>query len=365
VDLVTVVLFVIGLGLLVVGAESLVRGASRLALAAGISPLVVGLTVVAFGTSSPEMAVSVGAALDDKTDIAVGNVVGSNIFNVLLILGLCALVSPLVIAWKLIRSEVPVMIGVSMVLWLFVWNGELVRWEAALLFAGLVAYVTWAIVQSRRESAAAQQESAPGAEPPATPSPWYVNVGYIVAGLAMLVLGSRWLVNGAVEFARELGLSELVIGLTIVAAGTSLPEVATSVIATYRGEREIAVGNVVGSNIFNILGVLGLTGLVSGGGLPVGDMVRTVDVPVMLLAAALCLPVFFSGRSLMHRWEGGMFVALYGVYVAYLVWNASDGGAPGWYVDIARYGLVPLTGAVVLMVAWFDRHLPNPEFATD
>jgi len=359
----TIVMLVAGLVLLVLGAEGLVRGASRIALAAGISPLVVGLTVVAFGTSSPEMAVSVSAARNGSSDIAIGNVVGSNIFNILLIVGVCALVLPLVISWRLVRLEVPLMIAVSVLLWLFILDGELARWEAAILFAGLIGYTAWAIRASRKESAAAQEMSAPGAEPPSMPSPWYVNVAYVIGGLVFLVLGSNWMVDSAVEIAESFGLSELVIGLTIVAAGTSLPELATSILATLKGERDIAVGNVVGSNIFNILGVLGLSGLVGSDGLQTSDFVRNVDIPVMILVAAVCLPVFFSGRNLMHRYEGFAFVAAYVVYVTYLVWNSSDGGVPGWYTGTVWFALVPLAVVLVLVTAWNDRHHLIPEEA--
>jgi cation:H+ antiporter len=359
----TIVMLAAGLILLVAGAEGLVRGASRIALSAGISPLVVGLTVVAFGTSSPELAVSVSAVRSGSSDIAIGNVVGSNIFNILLIVGLCALVVPLVISWRLVRLEVPLMIGVSVLLWVFVLDGEIARWEAGILFAGVVGYTVWAIRASRKESAAAQEMSAPGAEPPDTPSPWYVNIGYVVGGLVFLVVGSNWMVDSAVEIAESFGLSELVIGLTIVAAGTSLPELATSVLATIKGERDIAVGNVVGSNIFNILGVLGLSGLVAKTELQASSFVQDVDVPVMILVAAICLPVFFSGRNLMHRYEGFCFVVAYLLYVTYLVWNSSDGGAPDWYTTLIWFALVPVAVVAVLVTAWRDRHRPIPEEA--
>jgi cation:H+ antiporter len=359
----TVIMLIAGLVLLVAGAEGLVRGASRIALAAGISPLVVGLTVVAFGTSSPEMAVSVAAVRGGVSDIAIGNVVGSNVFNILVVVGVCALVLPLVISWRLVRLEVPLMIGISALLWVFVRDGELARWEAAILFAGAIGHTVWAIRASRKEGAAAQEASAPGAEPPAVPSPWYVNVAYVIGGLTLLVVGSNWMVDSAVEIAESFGLSELVIGLTVVAAGTSLPELATSVLATIKGERDIAVGNVVGSNIFNILGVLGLSGLVADGGLQASSFVRDVDVPVMILVAAICLPVFFSGRNLMHRYEGLGFVLAYVAYITYLVWNSSDGGAPGWYADVIWFALVPLAVVMVLVTAWRDRHHPIPEEA--
>jgi cation:H+ antiporter len=356
----TIVMLLVGIVLLVAGAEGLVRGASRIALSAGISPLVVGLTVVAFGTSSPEMAVSVSAVRSGATDIAIGNVVGSNIFNILLVVGLCALVVPLVISWRLVRIEVPLMIGISILLWLFVLDGDLSRWESAVLFGGLIGYTVWAIRASRKESAAAQKMSAPGAAPPSSPSPWYVNVVYVVGGLVLLVVGSNWMVESAVEIAQNFGLSELVIGLTIVAAGTSLPELATSVIATIRGERDIAVGNVVGSNIFNILGVLGLSGLVSANALEASSLVRSVDIPVMILVAAICLPVFFSGRNLMHRYEGFGFIVAYMLYVTYLIWSSAEGGAPDWYTSMIWFVLVPLSVIVVLGTAWRDRRLPIP-----
>ena len=347
----TIMTLVAGLILLVAGAEGLVRGASRIALSVGISPLVVGLTVVAFGTSSPEMAVSVSAVRGGASDIAIGNVVGSNVFNILVVLGMCTLVVPLVISWRLVRLEVPLMIGVSILLLVFVLDGEIARWEAAILFAGVIAYTVWAIRASRKESAAAQEVSAPGAEPPDTPSPWYVNLGYVAVGLVLLVVGSNWMVRSAVEIAEGFGLSELVMGLTIVAAGTSLPELATSLLATIKGERDIAVGNVVGSNIFNILGVLGLSGLVGRNELRASSFVQDVDVPVMILVAAICLPVFFSGRNLMHRYEGFAFIAAYLLYVTYLVWNSSDSGAPSWYVPAVWFVLVPLAVVVALITA--------------
>jgi cation:H+ antiporter len=324
---------------------------------------VVGLTVVAFGTSSPEMAVSVSAARSGATDIAVGNVVGSNIFNILLIVGLCALVIPLVISWRLVRIEVPIMIGVSVVLWLFVLDGELGRWDSAVLFASLIGYTVWAIRASRKESAAAQDMSAPGAGPDKAPTSWYVNVAFVLGGLVLLVVGSNWMVNSAVEIATALGLSELVIGLTIVAAGTSLPELATSVIATIRGERDIAVGNVVGSNIFNILGVLGLSGLVSTNALEASPLARNIDIPIMILVAAFCLPIFFSGRNLMHRYEGFGFVVAYGLYVTYLIWSSSETGAPSWFTNTIWFVLIPIAVVVVLGTAWRDRHQPIPEDA--
>jgi K+-dependent Na+/Ca+ exchanger-like protein len=235
----TIVLFIAGLVALVGGAELLVRGASRIASALGISPLVVGLTVVAFGTSSPELAVSVGAAFNGQADIAVGNVVGSNIFNVLFILGLSALIAPLVVAQQLIRLDVPLMIGCSLLLLVFALDGTVGRAEGALLFAGIVAYTGFLVWQSRRETDPAVVAEYAEAYPASAARRWLLDGGLIVIGLGLLVVGADWLVGAAVTFARQLGVSELVIGLTVVAAGTSLPEVAASVVAALKGEHVV------------------------------------------------------------------------------------------------------------------------------
>ncbi|MCS6925894.1 MAG: calcium/sodium antiporter, partial [Candidatus Binatia bacterium] len=247
----TFVLLFFGLGSLLIGAELLVRGASRLAAASGISPLVIGLTVVAYGTSSPEIAVSVMSALAGQGDITVGNVVGSNIFNVLCILGLSALLVPLVVSRQLVWLEVPLMIGISCVLLLFALDGRLGRFEGMILCIGAVAYTAFSIHYGRKENSREEVSLAQTgvAKPGSTKSTLLTDCAAIVTGLALLVLGSHWFVQGAVAVARFLGVSDLIIGLTIVAAGTSLPEIATSLLASVRGERDIAVGNVVGSNI--------------------------------------------------------------------------------------------------------------------
>jgi cation:H+ antiporter len=309
---VTVGLFVLGLVLLIGGSEMLVRGASRLATAVGVSPLVVGLTVVAFGTSAPELAVSVQSALAGQSGLAVGNVVGSNILNVLLILGLSAVILPLTVAQQLIRLDVPLMIAASLLFFVFALDGVLGRGESGLLFAGAAAYTVFCIRQSRKESARVQQEYA---EEFADPAPGKHGRGYVVGqfaliagGLLLLLLGARWLVDGAVTFARQLGVSELIIGLTIIAIGTSLPEIATTVMASLRGERDIAVGNVIGSNLFNLLVVIGVTGIVAPAGVTVPAAALRFDIPVMIAVAVACLPVFFSGGRI-ARWEGGLFLA--------------------------------------------------------
>jgi cation:H+ antiporter len=346
----TVLFFVLGIAALVLGAEMLVRGASRLALAFGISPLVVGLTVVALGTSSPELAVSVRSALAGQADLAVGNVVGSNIFNVLLILGVSAAITPLLVNQQLIRQEVPVMIGASVLFWGLAANGTLGRGEAVFLLLLFVAYTGFVIVQSRREQAAIRAEYDEAfAVPSGWDRHWAVQVLLVVAGLVLLVLGARWLVDAAVAFARYLGVSELVIGLTVVAAGTSLPEVATSILAAVRGERDIAVGNAVGSNILNILGVLGAAGVASPQGLAIAPAVLAFDLPVMVAVAVACLPVFFTGREI-ARWEGVLFLAYYAAYTAYLVLYAQRHDALGPFSAVMAGYVLPLTAVTLLVL---------------
>lgn len=356
----TLLLFMAGLLALIAGAELLVRGASKLALSFGLSPLVVGLTIVAFGTSAPEMAVSAGAVLDGKTDLAIGNVVGSNIFNVLFILGLSALITPLVVNIQLIRQEVPIMIGASLLLLVLTLDGGLSWLDAAMLMALMLGYTGFLIVQSRTESASANEEYAAEVRP-AAPGNWDARLPMqlvlIVVGLALLVLGADWLVSAAVTFAKSLGVSDLVIGLTIVAAGTSMPEVATSVMAAIKGERDIAVGNVVGSCVFNILGCLGLAGLLAGDtGLVVPAAVQNFDIWVMLAVALACLPVFMTGREI-ARWEGAVFLLYYAAYVAYLIQAAQQHDALGAYSAAMLGFVLPLT--VVTLIVVLIRRAPS------
>ncbi len=335
-----------GLVLLVIGADLLVKGAARLATSFGVPALVVGLTVVAFGTSAPELAVSVKAAYSGQAELAVANVVGSNIFNVLFILGLAALISPLVISQQLIRQDVPIMVAVSVVAVIMVWDGNIGKVEAAFLAVGLVTYTVFLFVQGRRsnpESAGSEVD-----ELLVEKAPVWKNILLVIGGLTLLVLGARWLVQSAVELATAWGVNEAVIGLTIVAAGTSLPEVVTSVVATIRGERDIAVGNVVGSNIFNILCVLGISGLFSPTPLLAGEQLASLDVPVMLGVALLCLPLFFTGASL-SRLEGGLFFTLYIAYVWLLIAISLSLN----YLDVLQntilMGLFPLVAIFVMV----------------
>jgi len=356
-SLMTIVYLIAGLVLLVAGAEVLVRGAGKLAAQFGIPPLIIGLTVVAFGTSAPETAVSVQAALDGKGDLAIGNVVGSNIANVLFILGLTALIAPLVVSRQIIRLDVPIMIGASLLTWALAWDGSLSRLDGALLFAGILAYTAFLIISSRRDkTVAADDEFATEFGLNEAPKPYagLINLGLIVVGLVLLVSGSNFLVEGAVSLARALGLSELVIGLTVVAVGTSLPELATSVMAAIKGERDIAVGNIVGSNIFNLLCVLGLASLVSPSAIPVAANALAFDFPVMIAVAIACLPIFFNGHCI-NRWEGAVFIGYYALYTAYLVLHST---AAPWLgaLQQAMYSFVlPLTAITLLVIgarAW-------------
>jgi cation:H+ antiporter len=312
----------VGLVALVIGAEILVRGASRLAAAFGISPLVIGLTVVAFGTSSPELAVSVQSAYNNSADVAIGNVVGSNIFNILLILGISSIITPLIVHQQLVRLDVPLMIGLSFLLYLFGMDGSIGRMEGLVMFLGLLVYIAYGIRKSRKENQEVQEEYAEEYGPKKNgANTTLVNVAFIAAGLGLLVLGSNWLVTGAVSLARLFNVSDLVIGLTIVAIGTSMPEVATSVMAALKNERDIAVGNAVGSNIFNILCVLGLSAFASPDGLPVAETAIRFDIPVMIAVAVATLPILFTG-NLISRWEGGLFLVYMLAYIAYLVFES-------------------------------------------
>ena len=346
-------LFLAGLVLLLLGAEFLVRGASRLALALGLSPLVVGLTVVSLGTSAPELAISVDSALRGAPDLALGNVVGSNIANVLLILGLCALVAPLVVHRQLVWLDVPLMIVVSLAVFAMALDGRIARWEGLLLAAGAVAYIVFLIRLSRRHPEQAPSDPAleAAADAPRRAHPFLPQVGLIVAGLAMLVYGARLLVEAATDLALALGLSELVIGLTVVAAGTSLPEIATSILSVLRGQRDLAVGNLVGSNLFNLLLVLGTTAAIAPAGVPVPGSALNFDLPVMTAVAVACLPIFFIGHRI-SRWEGAVFVAFYIAYTTWLLLAASHHSALDGFGLVMRTVVLPLTALPLAILVW-------------
>ena len=304
-----------GVVLLLAGAEGLVRGASALALRLGITPLVVGLTVVAIGTSSPELVVSVQAALAGQGGVAIGNVVGSNIANLGLIVGLSAALSPMVIDRGLTRQDVPIMLGTMVLLTAFLLDGELARWEGALLATGAVAYTVWKIRASRRSVRAEREALPPELESVlADQEPGFKrHILFVVGGIALLVYGSELLLNGAIAAAESLGVSEAVVGLTLVALGTSLPELATTVVAARRGEGEIALGNAVGSNIYNVLSVIGPAALVA----PMGAAGVGAPVLAVMGGFGLVTLLFLVTGGQTKRWEGAVLLV---AYVGYLWW---------------------------------------------
>lgn len=364
--IVTIFWFVLGLAGLIGGAHLLVKGASDLAIMLGISPLVVGLTIVALGTSSPEIAISIGAALSGNTEIAIGNVVGSNIFNVLFILGLSAVIAPLVVQIQLIRQEVPLMIGFSVLCIILALDGKLGLYDGLILVTLLLAYTTFLVIQSRRQMAAAQSDVGDGElastlDPPALARKqphWSKSILLVAVGLVLLVVGSEWLVESATSLARAFGVSDVIIGLTIVAAGTSMPEVATSIIATLKGERDIAVGNVVGSNIFNILACLGIASVVAPDGLAIPRAILAFDFWVMLAVALICLPIFFSGRKI-ARWEGFLLLGYYLAYTVYLILIAQEHHALPLYSMSMLLFVLPLSVIALLTSVWSVKKNPK------
>ncbi len=317
-----ILLLIAGLVLLVLGAELLVRGASTIATMLGIPSLIVGLTIVAYGTSSPEMAVSIQSSFAGQADVALGNVVGSNIFNVLIILGISALIAPLMVANQLIRLDVPIMIGVSILTLMFAHDGTISRVDGTILFIGALVYTLFLIYEAKKQKNQESENDKSQAVVENNPKNWLINIALIGVGLVLLVQGSNWLVESSISIAKAIGVSDLVIGLTIIAAGTSLPELASSVVASLKGERDIAVGNVVGSNIFNILAVLGLSSAVSPEGIQVSSAALNFDIPVMIAVAISCFPIFYTGKSI-ARWEAILFLGYYAAYSIYLILDSS------------------------------------------
>ena len=315
--------FLLGLVLVIYGAELIVRAATRVAVMLHVKPLVIGLTVVAVGTSTPELAVGITASLEGRGALAVGNIAGTNIVNLLFILGLSALLRPLPLQMLSIRLDLPVMVAAAMVLVLMASDGMLSRLEGVLLLVAAVAYTVTLLRISRRETSIVRKEFAEEYGPAAVaPGNGRRGVTWecalLVLGLAVIVVGADVLVSGATELARTFGVSDAIIGLTIVAIGTSAPELATTVVATIRNDRDVAVGNLIGSSIYNILMILGATVLASPGGITVSREILLIDLPLAALVALVCVPVFRSGQSI-SRAEGGCFVVAYLVYLGTLV----------------------------------------------
>jgi cation:H+ antiporter len=348
----------VGTPVLMLGAEGLVRGAARLAQAIGISPLVVGLTVVAFGTSAPELAVTAMAVFRGEADLGLGNIVGSNVVNILVVLGLAAAIAPIRVSQQTLWPNLPVMIAVSLVLYLMALDGTISRADGALLLLGAVSYTTLAIVLSRR---AVKQAAANSSDPPPkslTLAELALAWLWVILGLVGLVWGAYWMVEGAKKIAEFLGISQLVIGLTVVALGTSLPELATSCWAAVRGQRDIALGNAIGSNIGNILGILGLTAALAPHGVSVHQEALRFDIPLMLAVAAATFPLCAIGRNI-SRWEGVLLLAYYVLYVgatyARAVGQLTEGKAFVYLVIVAPLVVITLSALVHRFVSVQNR----------
>jgi len=354
---------IVGLVCLVAGAELLVRGAAGIASRLGIAPVIVGLTVVAFGTSAPELAVSISAVRGGSADVAFGNVVGSNIVNILLILGASAVVGGLAVSQRIIRLDVPLLFSASVAVLLMSLDGSIGRVDGIILFAGVVSYTGWLIKGARREPDAAvlaeYDESIDELDVGVVDKPVPFQAMLVAAGLGVLVAGSQLLVSSATDIAETIGVSDLVIGLTVVAVGTSLPEMATSMLAASRGRRDIAVGNVVGSCLFNLMCVLGASAVVSSDGIAVTDGSLRLDLPVMIAATAVLVPIFWNGFRI-TRLEGVVLIGFYLLYVVYLVLDSEDHAAS------SAIGMTALiAGGIVIVVLavtgfqGFQRHQAN------
>lgn len=352
----SLLLLISGFLLLVLGGEALVRGAASLGRRLGLSSLIIGLTVVAFATSTPELAVSVGAALSGSPGLAVGTVIGSNIANILFVLGLTAVFSGLVVKVRLIKADIPIMVGFSVLALALALDGSFSAVDGAILLGLLILYLAASVWYSRRQREQGVEEKlgvervlsqGPGGRLTAklratTLGCTTVDLLLLAGGVGLLVLGARFVVESATAIAAALGVSELIIGLTVVAIGTSLPELVTSVIAALRGERDMAVGNLVGSNIFNIGAVLGITSIVSPVTLRVDPAVIAFDLPVMLAAALVLLPLAFAGRFI-TQWEGGLLAGIYVAYVAFVFLSAGAHDALEPFSEAMLWFVVPLT----------------------
>lgn len=323
-------IFLGGLVVILLGAELLLRGAQRLATLLGVPPVIIGLTVVTLGTTMPEMAVSVTAARAGQSGLSVGNIAGTNVFNILVIMGLSAVVRPIPLRLLSFKLDVPVMIGAALALIVMAWDGVLSRADGLLLLIGALSYTLALVLMSRRETPAMRREFAEeygratiAAQPDdALPRSRWVRGSWYLAllgvGIAVTLLGAELLVSGAVSLARAFGVSDEIIGLTIVAVGTSAPELATTVVATLKNDRDVAIGNLVGSCIYNILVILGVSSLVAADGLTVARDIFWIDLPLAAAVAILLLPVFHSGDSVSRR-EGGLFIGIYGLYLGSLL----------------------------------------------
>lgn len=352
--LVPILLFIAGLVALIFGAELFLKAVDHFGLKWGISPLIMGLTVVAFATGAPELAISLKAALNGSADLVLGNIIGSNIANILLILGLTTLIAPIQITGRVVRIDVPIVIAASATLYFLARDGGLSTWDGVILLAGLAAYsfYTFLHIRKSRDDGAEDEEIFEYGESPeelAKGSWFYIkNIGLLLIGLALIVFGSDFMVDSAVSIATVLGMSELVIGLTIVSIGTSLPEVATSLSAARKGKSDIAVANVLGSNLYNILLTLGLTLVIAPNVLDVSKQALALDLPFMVMVSVACIPIFWAGFNI-TRLEGVFFLGYYFTYLTYLVLHALQLPAAGYIETAMLWAVVPLT--LVYMLA--------------
>lgn len=342
-----IIWFIVGLLALIGGAEILVRAVTKLAALLGISKLIIGLTVVAFGTSAPELAISIQAGVNGETDIMIGNIIGSNISNTLLILGLAALVIPIKVNISLIKSDTPIMIGATLLVFFFALNGFISFWECLALSFLLVIYLIYLARQGNPDL------GTPIKKPEKKPS---TILGYslvTIIGFILLISGARWMIDSAIIFAELAGVSELVIGLTVVAIGTSLPEVVVVLVAALKKERDIAVGSIIGSNILNLLLVLGVSGLFIEGAIPVQSVLLQFDLLVLIAASVLCIPIFYTGFRI-ERWEGGILLFFYLSYLFFLYLSNTGHSWLEDFTNLMIYFVLPIIGLILFIVTLLE-----------
>ncbi len=341
---ITGLFFAAGILLLLGGAHLLVSSSSGLAVRFGIPAIFIGVTIVAFATSAPEIAVSLDAVLNERAGLALGNVIGSNIANILLIVGISAIISPVQVTKRIVWLDIPIMIGASAAVYLMALDQALQPMDGIvmlLLFTGFLGFQIYQVRKERSVSDSTERELDKLSSP-------YLQVLLLVLGLGLLALGAHWLVESSIVIARYWGMSELIIGLTIVAIGTSLPELATSVLAAKRKESDLSVGNVIGSNIFNLLLVLGVSAMFTADGLPISDAALGLDLPFMVAVSLACLPIFYTGHVI-ARWEGWVFLAYYVAYLLYLFLDSTQHEYLSLFNEVMVMFVVPITILTLLI----------------
>ncbi len=348
----TFIWFAAGLIALIAGAELLVRSVSRLAVVIGISKLIISLTVVAFGTSAPELAISIRAGIAGNTDLMLGNIIGSNITNTLLILGMAALIIPLKVHVKLIRWDVPIMIAITVAVYFFALNGAISFVECMILTCILIGYMIFLIRQGGDTDFKIKVKEK------RKPTVILLHSVLSITGLYVLITGASWLINSSLIFAEMAGVSELTIGLTVLAIGTSLPEIVVVLIAAIRREKDIAVGSIIGSNILNFLAVLGISGLFIPGAIPVQDVLIRFDMILLIIASLLCVPIFYTGHKIVP-WEGMLFLFLYFGYIFYLFLSSTEHSFVTVFTSTMLYFILPvvlLTSIAIALMEWKRRY---------